>query len=120
MPILGKLVLIGLLVASVPYPAMAATATKPVAAAATTTATGTPATGVVCQIAKSGAFVKVQAMNNGTSAVPAGDTFTFSMAGKTKSTTKTVTFKSDLAPGKARDVTTAIKAGNVVSCSPSS
>lgn len=118
-----RVVLIALLAASASLPAIAATTTKPAAMttmAAMAPAKGTPATGVVCKVVKSGAYVHIQALNTGTAVVPKGDTFTFTIVGPKKSTTKTVTFKSDLAPGKARNATTAIKASSVVSCTPAS
>lgn len=80
--------------------------------------TGTPGPGLVCQIAKSGNYVHIQALNKGTAAVPAGDVFTFTIVGPTKKSTETKTLKADLAPGKAVNVTNAIKAASVVSCTP--
>ena len=79
---------------------------------------GTPGPGLVCQIAKSGNFVHIQALNKGTAAVPAGDTFSFVIVGPTKKSSETKTLKADLAPGKAVNVTNAIKAASVVSCTP--
>jgi hypothetical protein len=80
--------------------------------------TATPGPGLVCQVAKSGNYVHIQALNNGTAAVPAGDTFTFTIVGPTKKTTETKALAADLAPGKAINVTSAIKAASVKSCTP--
>ncbi|MEO9231407.1 MAG: hypothetical protein ABI216_21005 [Devosia sp.] len=80
---------------------------------------GTAATGVVCQIAKSGKLVHVEALNKDTTVVPAGDSFAFTIVGPTKKTDETITFKRDLAPGKTVSITNAIKAKNVVGCTPS-
>jgi len=79
---------------------------------------GKPATGVVCQLAKSGNVVHVEALNKGPKAVAAGDSFSFTILGPTKKTDETITFKKDLAPGKSVSVTNAIKAKNVVGCTP--
>ena len=77
------------------------------------------AAGVVCQVAKSGNVVHIEALNKGTAAVPAGATFSFTIVGPTKKTDETITFKKALAPGKTVSVTNAIKAKNVVGCAPS-
>ena len=105
---------VGILVAaslSLSGPALAA----PAAAATPPKA----ATGVVCQVTKSGNVVHIEARNKGTAAVPAGATFAFTIIGPTKKTDETITFKKDLAPGKSVSVTNAIKAKNVVGCAPS-
>jgi hypothetical protein len=118
----GKFVLLSLAVASVSHyttTALAATATpKPAGTTVATPATGNPATGVICQIATTGDVVHIQAVNKGTAAVPAGDSFAFTIIGPTKKTSETFTFKKDLAAGKAVNVTNAIKAASVVSCTP--
>src|SRR5262249_9333855 len=79
---------------------------------------GTPRPGLVCQVAKSGNYVHIQALNKGTATVPAGDTFTFTIVGPTKKTSETKTLAADLAVGKAVNVTNAIKAASVKSCTP--
>lgn len=89
------------------------------AAPAAAPAPAKAATGVVCHVAKTGNVVHIEALNNGTSAVPTGTTFAFTIIGPTKKTNETITFKKDLAPGKSVSVTNAIKAKNVVGCAPS-
>jgi hypothetical protein len=73
---------------------------------------------LVCQIAKSGNYVHIQALNKGKSIIPAGTLFHLTIVGPTKKTTQTKTLKSDLAPGASVNVTNAIKASSVVSCTP--
>ena len=73
---------------------------------------------LVCQIAKGGNYVHIQALNKGKSILPAGTLFHLTIVGPTKKTTETKTLKSDLAPGASVNVTNAIKASSVVSCSP--
>ena len=119
----GKFVLLALAASSVCYPVTAAVAATPTPKPAATAmakapAMGTSATGVVCQIATTNDVVHIQAVNKGTVAVPAGDTFAFTIIGPTKKTSETFTFKKDLAAGKAVNVTNAIKAKSVVSCTP--
>lgn len=94
-------------------PVLAASSTAPAPAPAT------PASNLVCQIAKDGNFVHIQALNKGTADVPAGTSFAFTIVGPTKKTSETKTLKSALAAGKSVNVTNAIKAASVVSCSPS-
>jgi hypothetical protein len=77
-----------------------------------------PAVGVICQIAKTGDTVHIKAINKGTTKVAAGETFTFTIIGPSKKLEETITFKTDLAPGKNRTLTNAIKASRVVGCSP--
>jgi hypothetical protein len=124
-----KIAVAGVLALGVAYPAIAATApapaakpaaTKPVAKPITAApaATGTPATGLICAIVTKGKTVHIQATNKGTTTVPAGDTFAFTIVGHKKSTTETVALKADLAAGASVNVTNAIKAKNVVSCTP--
>ena len=91
--------------------ALAAPAAAPAPAAA--------ATGLVCQVTKSGNVVHIEALNKGTAAVAAGTKFAFTIIGPTKKTDETITLKKDLAPGKSVSVTNAIKAKNVVGCAPS-
>ena len=73
-----------------------------------------------CYFPTIGNVVHIQAVNKGAAAVPAGDTFAFTIMGPIKKTSETVTFKKDLAAGKAVNVTNAIKAKSVVSCTPAS
>jgi hypothetical protein len=78
----------------------------------------TVAAGVVCQVVTNSDVVHIAAFNKGTAPVAAGATFAFTIIGPTKKTNETITFKQDLAPGKSVVITNAIKAKNVVSCSP--
>src|SRR6185437_11686462 len=73
---------------------------------------------LVCQVATSGNYVHIEALNKGGSTLPAGTLFHFVIVGPTKKTTETKTLKADLAAGKAVNVTNAIKASSVVSCTP--
>ena len=108
-----KLLLIsGLCVSLATVPVLAATSSTPAPAPAT------PSNGLVCQIAKSGDFVHIQALNKGTADVAAGTSFAFTIVGPTKKTSETKTLKSALAAGKSVNVTNAIKAASVVSCTP--
>ena len=80
-----------------------------------------PSTGalsVVCQVVTNGDVVHIAAVNKGTAPVAAGATFAFTIIGPTKRTNEIITFKHDLTPGKSVVITNAIKAKNVVSCSP--
>ena len=118
-----RLAAIGSLAALICVPQLAEAANTPAPAkveapAKVAAPAGTPATGVVCLVAKSGDSVHIQGVNKGTAVVPKGDTFTFTIVGPSKKTAETITFKSDLAVGKSRNLTNAIKAKNVVSCTP--
>jgi len=124
---LSKFAIAGLITVSVAFPAVAADSTKAAApaaaaaapaAAAPAAATGTPATGLVCAVVAKGKYVHIQAVNKGTATVPAGDTFAFTIVGHKKSTKENVTLKADLAAGASVNVTNAIKASSVVSCTP--
>ena len=78
----------------------------------------TVASGIVCQVVTNGDVVHIAAFNKGTAPVAAGATFAFTIIGPTKKTNETITLKHDLTSGKSVVITNAIKAKNVVSCSP--
>jgi hypothetical protein len=71
-----------------------------------------------CQIAKSGDYVHVQALNKGSEVLPAGTLCRFTIVGPTKKTTETKTLKADLAAGRAVNMTSAIKVSSVIICTP--
>jgi len=127
---IGKIIVAGLLVAAVGTQASLAASTtttttttkpaaKPAAAAMTATAPAGPAaTGVVCQVVTKGKYVHIAALNKGTAAVPKGDTFAFTIVGPKKQTSETYTFAAALDAGKTVNITKAIPAKNVASCTP--
>lgn len=96
----------------VTFPAMAASSPA-------TPATPKPSATLVCAIAKDGDFIHIQAVNKGAAEVAAGTSFAFTIVGPTKKTSETKTLKAALGAGKSVNVTNAIKAASVVSCSPS-
>ena len=110
--------LMGIFVGSVIVASALAQGSAMAATAAAAPAASTPATGVVCQIAPSGKYVHVQAVNKGTADVPAGDTFAFVIQGPTKKSSETYKFKTALAAGKSVDISKAIKAASVKGCTP--
>lgn len=125
---IGKIIVAGLLVAAVGTQASmaastTATTTKPPAKPAATATTakapaGPSATGVVCQVVTKGKYVHIAALNKGTAVVPKGSTFAFTIVGPKKQTSETYTFKADLDAGKTVNITNAIPAKNVASCTP--
>ena len=131
---IGKIIVAGLMIAAIgaqatgAYAAAAATpapaamtakpAAKPAPAAMAKAPAGPAATGVVCQLVTKGKYVHIAAMNNGTAAVPVGATFAFVIVGPKKQTKETWTFKAALDAGKMVNITNAIPAKNVASCTP--
>ena len=138
---IGKIIVAGLMIAAIGAQATASFAaaattpaattpaattkpatTKPAANPAVTATTKAPAgpaaTGVVCQVVTKGKYVHIAAMNNGTAAVPVGATFAFTIVGPKKQTKETWTFKAALDAGKMVNITNAIPAKNVASCTP--
>ena len=132
---IGKIIVAGLMIAAIgaqatgayaaaaTTPAPAAMTAKPVAKpaakpAVVKTPAGPAATGVVCQVVTKGKYVHIAAMNNGTAAVPLGATFAFVIVGPKKQTKETWTFKAALDAGKTVNITNAIPAKNVASCTP--
>jgi len=129
---IGKIIVAGLMIAAIGAQATgayaaaattpAATTAKPAAKPAATTMAKAPAgpaaTGVVCQVVTKGKYVHIAAVNNGTAAVPVGATFAFVIVGPKKQTKETWTFKAALDAGKTVNITNAIPAKNVASCTP--
>ena len=70
-------------------PVGAATTTSSSAPQPSAAIVGKPATGVVCLVVKNADVAHVQAVNKGKVAVPAGDTFAFTIMGPTKKTSET-------------------------------
>ena len=130
---IGKIIVAGLMIAAIGVqatasyaaattPATAAPAmkpaAKPAAAAMAKAPAGPAATDVVCQVVTKGKYVHIAAVNNGTAAVPVGATFAFVIMGPKKQTKETWTFKAALDAGKTVNITNAIPAKNVASCTP--
>ena len=101
---------------SVSFVAEAATDSQAATAAPIKTAAAPSV--LVCQIAKNGTYVNVQAVNKGTAPVAAGTRFAFTIIGPTKKTSETYKLKNTLDAGKLVDVTNKIPAANVTGCSP--
>ena len=129
---IGRIIVAGLMIAAIGAQATgtyaaaattpAATTAKPAAKPAATTMAKAPAgpaaTGVVCQVVTKGKYVHIAALNKGTAAVPKGDTFAFTIVGPKKQTSETYTFAAALDAGKTVNITKAIPAKNVASCTP--